>query len=248
MRTPNPPWMSLSRTIGIKSAEKQRIRAGKLPAGSIPAPFEALGKTGGGLSCRKTASPRSTGHRPPAAGVRTDSRRFHHFNPARQGKVFPAPPVRTRLCVGFPISPATVRNAHWLSRFFPATVRNAHCLPPFFPPQQSEMRKGFPRFFPAAVVGHIHKLSPVLHCRTRLCVGFPISPRNSQKCARASPFSPRSSRKRRNGFSPRFPPAAEVIHPRAVCGDGGSGGGEKRTQLPGYLQNPFLRFLEGGAG
>ena len=145
MRTPNPPWMSLSRTIGIKSAEKQRIRAGKLPAGSIPAPFEALGKTGGGLSCRKTASPRSTGHR--AAGGRCPHGQppFSPFQSRPRGKVSSAPPVRTRLCVGFP-----------------------------FPPQQSEMRKGFPS----------------------------------------------------------SPPAAEVIHPRAVYGDGGSGGGMKEPNFP----------------
>ena len=162
MRTPNPPWMSLSRTIGIKSAEKQRIRAGKLPAGSIPAPFEALGKTGGGLSCRKTASPRSTGRH--AAGGRCPRGQppFSPFQSRPRGKVSSAPPVRTRLCVGFPIPPRSSRKG---------------ALPS--------------PFSPAAVVGHIHKLSPVLHCRIRLCVGFPISPRNSQKCARASPFSPR---------------------------------------------------------
>lgn len=97
---------------------------------------------------------------PPAAGVRTDSRRFHHYNPARQGKVFPAHSRRTRPCVGFPISPATVRNAQ----------------------------------------------------------GLPLSP-----------------------------PAAEVIHPRAVCGDGGSGGGRKEPNFPATAI-PLLRFLEGGRG
>ena len=176
MRTPNPPWMSLSRTIGIKSAEKQRIRAGKLPAGSIPAPFEALGKTGGGLSCRKTASPRSTGRH--AAGGRCP-----------------------------------------------------HGQPPFSPFQSRPAGQGF-------------------LCSSRphpaVC-GLPHFPRNSQKCALASPVFPCSSRKRRIAF-PRFFPAAEVIHPRAVCGDGGSGGGKtKETNFPATAI-PFLRFLEGGAG
>ena len=161
MRTPKPPWMSLSRTIGIKSAEKQRIRAGKLPAGSIPAPFEALGKTGGGLSCRKTASPRSMGHRA-------------------------------------------------------ADGRCPHGQLPFSPLQSRPAGQGF-------------------LCSSRphpaVC-GLPHFPRSGQKCALASPF----------------PPAAEVIHPRAVCGDGGSGGGKtKETNFPATAI-PFLRFLEGGAG
>ena len=192
MRTPNPPWMSLSRTIGIKSAEKQRIRAGKLPAGSIPAPFEALGKTGGGLSCRKTASPRSAGHR--AAGGRCPHGQppFSPFQSRPRGKVFPARPIRTRLCVGFPISPATVRNAQWLPLFSPRSSQKCARASPVFSPQQSEMRNDFPRFFPAAVVGHIHKLSPVLHCRTRLCVDFPSSPPVAVRNAHClPPFFPR---------------------------------------------------------
>lgn len=164
MRTPNPPWMSLSRTIGIKSAEKQRIRAGKLPDGSIPAPFEALGKTGGGLSCRKTASPRSTGRR--AAGGRCPHGQppFSPLQSRPRGKVF--------LCS---------------SRPFPAVYE----LPPFFPCSSRKGAMAFPPVFPpAAVVGHIHKLSPVLHCRIRLCVGFPISPaavRNAQGLSRFFP-------------------------------------------------------------
>ena len=191
MRTPNPPWMSLSRTIGIKSAEKQRIRAGKLPAGSIPAPFEALGKTGGGLSCRKTASPRSTGRH--AAGGRCPHGQppFSPFQsrPAGQGFLCSSRP-HPAVC-GLPLSP-------------PAAVKNAHCLPPFFPPPQSSgIYTNFLPFFTAA-----------------------------PGCVWASPFPPQQS-KRRNGF-PRFFPAAEVIHPRAVCGDGGSGGGEKNptSRLP----------------
>lgn len=157
MRTPNPPWMSLSRTIGIKSAEKQRIRAGKLPAGSIPAPFEALGKTGGGLSCRKTASPRPAGHR--AAGGRCPHGQppFSPFQSRPRGKVFPARPAVPGCVWASPFSPAAVRNAQWLSRF---------------PRNSQKCALAFP-FFPAAVVGHIHKLSPVLHCRTRLCMNSP---------------------------------------------------------------------------
>lgn len=193
MRTPNPPWMSLSRTIGIKSAEKQRIRAGKLPAGSIPAPFEALGKTGGGLSCRKTASPRSTGHR--AAGGRCP-----HGQP-------PFSPFQSRPAgQGFLCS----------SRPHPAV-----CGLPHFPPQQSEIRIGFPVFSPAAVVGHIHKLSPVLHCRTRLCVGFPFLPQQSEM---------------RKGF-PFLPPPRKSFIPAQCAGMAEVAGGEKN---PTFRRPQFL--------
>lgn len=165
MRTPNPPWMSLSRTIGIKSAEKQRIRAGKLPAGSIPAPFEALGKTGGGLSCRKTASPRSTGRR--AAGGRCPHGQ-PPFSPlqsrprGKAGQSFPCSSRRTRLCMNSPVFPCSSRKGALPSPFSPPPRSSGiytNFLPFFtaapgcvwashFPPQQPEMRKGFPVFSP----------------------------------------------------------------------------------------------------
>lgn len=186
MRTPNPPWMSLSRTIGIKSAEKQRIRAGKLPAGSIPAPFEALGKTGGGLSCRKTASRRPAGRR--AAGGRCPRGQppFSPFQSRPAGQSFPCSSRPHPAVWASPFPPATVRNAHWLSRFFPV-----------------------------AVVGHIHKLSPVLHCRTRLCVGFPI-------------FPPQRS-KMRIAFPRFFPPPRKSFIPAQCAGMAEVAGGKRKN-------------------
>ena len=95
-------------------------------------------------------------------------------------------------------------------------------------------RARFSLLIPAAPGrGHPRKrdgagLSPVF-LRTRPYTNFSVF---LSDCARTSPF---------------FPRRGSHSSPRGVRG-WRKWRGEKRAQLPGYLQNPLLRFLEGGRG
>ena len=204
MRTPNPPWMSLSRTIGIKSAEKQRIRAGKLPAGSIPAPFEALGKTGGGPFLPKN------GFAPP----RGSPRRRRPVS-ARTAAVFtiPIPPGGARFPLLLPSAPGCV----WASPFPPAAVEKAHCLPLSPPPRKS--------FIPAQCAGMAEVAGgkrknptsrrPTNHARTH--GNPPARPKQSGKRIAFPRFSPAAVRNAQG--LPLFPPRrGSHSSPRGVRG------------------------------